>query len=502
MANVLFVTMGTLGDVLPLLAPASELRRRGHEIVVAAPRAFRDIVEAAGSRWVPYGSTDPEAARANAARDDFWCLETIEAQHEPFERFLDGYGVLVAAAADADLIVDAQGALIPALCAAKLGIRHQELHLNAFPTWCPSHRDCIILMQAALAREPWTGVTIPGRIVAQLGAGAVGHDADALLRCSDRLRRIGWRPASLTHAAAWATREGVREAAVRILSEAPSGDVLYTVPPAFIDRAEHGAVDPVPLGFSLTEADDGPLDRELDAFLERQPVLFSLGSMSVSEPAAFLSRYVAAARLVGVPLLVQRGWAQFRESMLDRELRDPAYVRFVDYVSHDQLLARCRAMISHGGIGALARALRNGVPSMVAPRTHDAFYNARFVTRLELGIAIRPYESAAEIAAALTQLLSATPVMTQLARWRGRIATDEAASRIADAVEHVARGERAAPMIDDEVEPRSVAAPAHQPARAILTEGESTLLAVGRLYMCKSQIPPAMLTEAMDAASR
>lgn len=497
MARFLIATVGTLGDVLPLLGPAAELRRRGHDIVIAAPPTFGTLVEAAGLRWVPYGSSDEQSAQANAAVDDFWRDDGAGADPEPFEPFLDAYGVVLDAATGADLIVDANGLLIPALCAAKLGIRHQTLYVNAFSTWCPSHRVRIAFMRAALEREPWTRPTIPGKIVAQLGAGAVGHDARVLLRCSDRLRWISRRPANLARAAAWASREGVRDAATRLLTQAPAGRVLYAVPPAFIDRDEHGAVDPVPLGFSLAEAHGEPLDRELEAFLERRPVLFSLGSMCVPEPAEFVSRYAAAARLAGVPLLVQRGWAQFREPMLDRELRDSRWVRFVGVASHDRLLPRCRAMIGHGGIGALARALRHGVPSLIAPRTHDTFYNARFVTRLGLGAAIRPYESAAEIAAAIAHVLRASAGTAHLTRRRRSAATGNAARRIADAVEHVARGEPVPPVTDDALETR--AAPAHTSSRAVLTERESTLLAVGRLYMRKSAIPPAMLAEAMAA---
>src|SRR6185436_10420859 len=53
--KVLLSTIGSRGDVQPLLALAIELRALGHEPSLCAPPNFRDGVESLGVRFLPIG---------------------------------------------------------------------------------------------------------------------------------------------------------------------------------------------------------------------------------------------------------------------------------------------------------------------------------------------------------------------------------------------------------------------------------------------------------------
>ena len=43
--RIVFSNIGTLGDINPLIAIALELRRRGHEPVMALPKVYRPKIE-------------------------------------------------------------------------------------------------------------------------------------------------------------------------------------------------------------------------------------------------------------------------------------------------------------------------------------------------------------------------------------------------------------------------------------------------------------------------
>ena len=65
--RILLTTMGSLGDLHPYLALGSELKRRGHSVVVATFRHYGPRVEAEGLEFHPtrpdLDPTDPEALR-------------------------------------------------------------------------------------------------------------------------------------------------------------------------------------------------------------------------------------------------------------------------------------------------------------------------------------------------------------------------------------------------------------------------------------------------------
>src|SRR5215472_12574205 len=61
--QVLLSTIGSRGDVQPLIALALELRALGHQSRLCAPPDFRELAEAQGLSFVPVG---PEVRRVAA----------------------------------------------------------------------------------------------------------------------------------------------------------------------------------------------------------------------------------------------------------------------------------------------------------------------------------------------------------------------------------------------------------------------------------------------------
>ena len=93
--------------------------------------------------------------------------------------------------------------------------------------------------------------------------------------------------------------------------------------------------------------------------------------------------------------------------------------------------------MQHGGIGSIARALRNGCPLLVAPFGNDQIYNARRVRDLGVGAAIHPFRTgAAGIARALRERVLTDECRARAERLGRRLAAErgeEEACRLIEA---------------------------------------------------------------------
>ncbi len=127
--------------------------------------------------------------------------------------------------------------------------------------------------------------------------------------------------------------------------------------------------------------------KELREFVEQEPkpLVLSYSSVPVENPQEVVEVHVRAAAKLGRRIVIQQGWADFNESYLPSDIvRDN--VMFLDgLISQDWLFSRAAALITHGGVGTIARSLRNGCPMLVEPLCGDQFYNGLQVLRLGVG---------------------------------------------------------------------------------------------------------------------
>jgi UDP:flavonoid glycosyltransferase YjiC (YdhE family) len=68
----------------------------------------------------------------------------------------------------------------------------------------------------------------------------------------------------------------------------------------------------------------------------------------------------------------------------------PNHVRHFDYAPFSTILPRCRALISHGGIGTISAGLAAGIPQLVMPIFSDQFDNADRLKHLGTGDFLYP----------------------------------------------------------------------------------------------------------------
>jgi UDP:flavonoid glycosyltransferase YjiC (YdhE family) len=87
-------------------------------------------------------------------------------------------------------------------------------------------------------------------------------------------------------------------------------------------------------------------------------------------------------------------------------VRVPSNVETRSYADHDQLLPRCAAIVTHGGLGTTLRALAHGTPLLLLPLGRDQQFNATRVVELDAGIRVPTEAPPSAIAASLDEFLA------------------------------------------------------------------------------------------------
>ncbi|QLY28971.1 glycosyltransferase family 1 protein [Nocardia huaxiensis] len=84
----------------------------------------------------------------------------------------------------------------------------------------------------------------------------------------------------------------------------------------------------------------------------------------------------------------------------------PPRVHIAEYVPHDALLPRCRAVIHHGGAGTMFAAFAHALPQLILPQGADNFLNAAAAVRTGAALSLAPEAvTASAIADATARLL-------------------------------------------------------------------------------------------------
>lgn len=355
--RVVLATVGSRGDIQPMLALAQALAARGHAPLVAAPPNFASWVQGLGLDFVPLGVDIQEylAQRRSAFTGD--PLRMLRTTREYFVEQVPGQmAQLEPVCRGADVLVFAGLALAAPSIAERLRLPVLGVLFTTCVLPAGAHPPPIV---------PWHGLP---RWINRLLWGLDHLLANALARSTLSAARagIGLGPVS-------DLRKHLFDACRFVLAV---DETLFPSDPDWQER--------FPYANYLYFDDPAPLDPGLEAWLgEGEPPLF-LGFGSMSGEAAERAGHVAIEALAGSGrrCLVSAGWA----GLGARDL--PPGWRAVRDAPHALLFPRCAAIVHHGGSGTLASALRAGVPQVILPLILDQFHHAH---RLHLaGIAPRP----------------------------------------------------------------------------------------------------------------
>jgi vancomycin aglycone glucosyltransferase len=371
--RILLSTIGSRGDVQPLVGLASQLTALGQEVRLCVPPDFREWIEGLGMPVTPIGpelrSTGKAAPMATTITPEQrrQMIEgTVTAQFETITRATQGCDAMVGATA---LQVAAPSV------AERLGIPY--FFAAYCPAVLPSRRHAPPVL-AALGDKPAPAM----------------DDYSALWTQDAKRWNDTWQPLINTQRAALGLSP-IDDVRGYVLTDQPwlAADATLGPWPDQRDEAvfQTGA-------WILPDA--RPLAPELEAFLEAglPPVYFGFGSNRA--PADLSQVMISSARALGRRAVVLRGWADL--SLVD----DAPDCLAIGEVNQQALFKRVAAVVHHGGAGTTTAAARAGAPQVVIPQHYDQHYWADRVHQLGLGVAHAPGTPATDsLTSALRQTL-------------------------------------------------------------------------------------------------
>jgi vancomycin aglycone glucosyltransferase len=362
--RVLLSTIGSRGDVQPMVALAWQLKALDQEVRLCVPPDFQGWIEGMGFAVTPIGPALRSAGTASPA--------TLPAPPSPeqLRRMAEAtvatqFETIAAAARDCDLIVGATALQIAAPSVAeRMGIPY------VFAAYCPA-----VLPSPHHAPPP----AIPGQPPAPPTADVrVLWDEDARRWNEMFGPALNARRASLGLPA-------VDDVRGHVLTDRPwlAADPVLGPWPAPADPAvlQTGA---------WILPDERPFPPEVQAFLDdgEPPVYFGFGSMRA--PGEVSGAMIQAARALGRRAIVSRGWANL--ALVDQ---GPDCLA-IGEVNQQALFARVAAVVHHGGAGTTTAAAMAGAPQVMVPQTYDQHYWAERIHQLGIGAAHAPGTPAAD----------------------------------------------------------------------------------------------------------
>lgn len=183
---------------------------------------------------------------------------------------------------------------------------------------------------------------------------------------------------------------------------------------------------------------DPRLERFLEVWRERPPIVFTLGTTIVHHAAALFDVAVRASREIGRPVVLLSG----KESGAS-VIRDESDVCVCAYAPHSLLMPRGAASVHHAGAGSAAQALRSGRPSVSVPFVNDEFDIAHRMQRLGASVylpasRLRSRKAVRNLADGLRQVTETASFLEASEAFGKRIRGENGARNAADAVESFA----------------------------------------------------------------
>ena len=389
--RVLFVAIGSSGDVHPLIGLGLALRGRGHDVTILVSTHFETQVRDVGLEFIGIGTEEDYQSITNnpalfhpikgtkivlehlcvgSARD---IVQIIADTNRPGESIVVSSGLAIGARIAQEKLG------VPLVTTVLQPMMFRSVHETARYDWLPI--------------PSWTPRS---------------------------LKRLFFRTADVyvDHLIAPATNEFRRELGLppvkRFLHRwwASPQLVIGLFPDWFGPIQPDWPENTVLTGFPMyDESDVAELPQAARDFLADgdPPIVFTPGT-AMRFGHAFFREAAEACRLMG-----RRGilLSKFREHIPKNLPRDVVHF---EYVALSGLLPGSAAMVHHGGMGTLGQVLRAGIPHLVMPMAIDQPDNADRLVRLGVADRLKPRAfRAAAIAEKLDRLL-ASPTVAQACR--------------------------------------------------------------------------------------
>lgn len=355
---VVLATLGSFGDLYPMLSMGLALRARGHVPVIAAPAVYRARVAALGLDF-------------HALRPDFPPDVLMEIFGDPvhggrrlfrdtvFPSVRETYADLLAATEGADALIAGEVVHAARLVAARRALPWANAMLA--PSTMMSALDPSVLTWFPAAYHLRHLGAWPQRLLFRFMRRQITPWAAPLLELQREL--------------------GIGGEDILFADKFSPDLVLALFPRAFGAPQRDWPAATVQTGFPFFAQEPSPdIAARVAAFLAAgpPPVVFTLGTTVVHLAHDFYQVAADAARALGRRAILLLGDNPAPTAPADEVLALP-------YAPHSLLFPHAEAVVQHGGVGGCAEALRAGVPVLTIPFAFDQPDNAARMQRMGVG---------------------------------------------------------------------------------------------------------------------
>jgi rhamnosyltransferase subunit B len=419
--RIVLNTFGSFGDVHPYLAIALELKRRGHDPLVATAEFYRSKIESAGIAFAPVAPNIGELLSKPEMIERIWRPRTgpdFLVRQYLMPALDQSFDDLVSACRGADLFLSHAAGYAGPVVAEMMKLKWLSVALQP------------MIFLSAFDLPTIAGIPLLNSLYKM--SGGAGR---AALRFAKGLT-AGW--AKPIHALR--KRAGLPASNKNPMFEgqfSPYGTVAlfsqhFASPQC--DWPPHTTVTGFPFYDQPSFETNGT---ELARFLDEgpAPVLFTLGSSAVMQPESFYEESLKAASQCGFRAILLVGMSS--PMRLGNPL--PADVYATDYLPYSLVMPRCSAIVHQGGIGTTSQALRAGRPMVIVPWAYDQPDNAERARKLGVSRTLaRSGYSAKRVGRALEAVLDDRQGYRQQAASMGdRISTEDGIACACDVIEQM-----------------------------------------------------------------
>jgi rhamnosyltransferase subunit B len=378
--HAILVSVGTDGDIYPYLGLGARLRARGHRVTLVANEHFRALTGEHGLTFRALVSD--EETQDLLANPDFWHpLKTARVSSQWGARFLQRqYALLAELASDGDTVLAASPGVLPARVV----------------------QDKLARPLASIVLQPWL---IPSVFAPPVMPGGV-----TLPRWAPHLAgKLYWR--LWDYAAEWLVGRPLNRLRAsldlkpvrRIFCWWLSPELVIGMFPNWYGPPQADWPPQMRLaGFPLYDGRPASsLSCEVREFCGagEPPIAFTFGTGMMHAADLFRAVLEACSLLGKRGLLLTKYRGHLPEPL-------PSSVRHVEYAPFKQLLPLCAAVVHHGGVGTVAKALAAGTPQLILPFAFDQADNAVRIQQMGVGDWLKPRQrSGTQIAKALNRLM-------------------------------------------------------------------------------------------------
>jgi UDP:flavonoid glycosyltransferase YjiC (YdhE family) len=392
MARILMTTLGSLGDIHPLMAIGLELKKLGHDVVIASSDRHGERVLESGLGFAEIPPKFPEKAEHTRLMKRW--MDPKHGTDRVMREFVmpslrQMHAALEPLVSQADLVILHPFTITAGFWAEKFG--KPWAAIPYMPMAFASEAEPPVVGQLMHPeRLQWFGTKYPLRWLFRFAKWVNGRGWQGF----SQLRREMGQPEIQGHPY---FDYYMKDASL----------VLAVFSETLGQRMPDWPKQTIQTGFAFFDRDDQELHDEATSKLTdffaagSPPLIFSLGSTGVYTADDFYIQAWEVAKRLGQRALLLVG----PDEGVQLPQNTGPDCLIVKYAPHAQVFPQASVVIHHGGVNTTGQALRSGRPQLVVPLAHDQFDNAARMVRRGFGLTLPKAQFTADRATHLIRQL-------------------------------------------------------------------------------------------------